>query len=260
MPPDAMPYELLERIWFYTNLNCNLRCAYCVTGTPSAAARAPLDLPLFTRRVDEAAALGFRQVALTGGEPLLHPDIVPMIRYAAARIPTIVLTNGMPVTPPLLTGLEGVDRQRLTFQVSLDSDTPSIHDALRGRGSWAGAVDCLAVLAEHGHTLAVRATLDGQGEGALDALKRYADGYGVPAEQVYGSPVARVGASTHGLALDRARLWPEPTVISDGLYWHPLLIEPESAITRKIEPLEPGLRMLAALADEIKPLRPKEVR
>ena len=65
----SIPSELLERIWLYTNLNCDLGCTYCVTATPSGRVHARLELPVFKRLVDEAAALGFRQAALTGGEP-----------------------------------------------------------------------------------------------------------------------------------------------------------------------------------------------
>lgn len=256
----STPSELLERIWFYTNLNCNLRCTYCVAGVPSGAARPRLELPVFRRLLDEAASLGFRQAALTGGEPFMHPDIAAMIAYATARIDTVVLTNAHFVTPKTLDNLEQADRRRLTVQVSLDSADPDENDALRGHGSWRKARRGLERLLEAGHTVAVRATLDGQGTQAMAELTQFLGSLGIPADRVYGAPVAKVGNATHGLELTQAGLWPEPTLISDGLYWHPLLIEPSLVITRQTEPLEPALLALAALVDEIKPTRPKEVR
>lgn len=183
-----------------------------------------------------------------------------MIGYATARLDTVILTNALRVTPQTLEDLKQADRSRLTVQVSLDSADAAVNDALRGRGTWRKTVRGLELLVGAGYTVAVRATLDGQGEEAMAELTRFLGGLGVPAERVYGAPVAKVGAATYSLELTRAGLWPEPTVISDGLYWHPLMIEPDSAITRQIEPLEPGLLTLAALVDEIKPLRPKEVR
>jgi MoaA/NifB/PqqE/SkfB family radical SAM enzyme len=256
----SLPSELLERIWFYVNLNCNLCCTYCVAAVPPGMTRPRLELPAFRRLLDEAVSLGFRQVALTGGEPFMHPDIAAMIAYATARIDTVVLTNALVVTPKTLDNLKQADRRRLTVQVSLDSADPGENDALRGRGSWRKARRGLERLLAAGLTVAVRATLDGQGAQALAELTQFLGNLGVPADRVYGAPVAKVGNSRRGLELTRAGLWPEPTLIGDGLYWHPLLIEPSLVIARQTEPLEPALVRLAALVDEIKPIRPKDVR
>jgi MoaA/NifB/PqqE/SkfB family radical SAM enzyme len=256
----SVPPELLERIWFYTNLNCNLCCTYCVAAVPPGTARPRLELAAFRRLLDEAVSLGFRQAALTGGEPFMHPDIAAMIVYASTRIDTVVLTNALFVTPKALDNLKQADRRRLTVQVSLDSADPDENDGLRGRGSWQKARRGLERLLEAGHTVAVRATLDGQGAQAMADLTQFLGSLGIPADRVYGAPVAKVGNATHGLELSRAGLWPEPTLIGDGLYWHPLLIEPSTAITRQTEPLEPALWRLAALVDKIKPVKPKDVR
>jgi MoaA/NifB/PqqE/SkfB family radical SAM enzyme len=256
----SMPSELLDRIWFYTNFGCDLCCSYCVAALPSRVVRPRLGLGAFRHLLDQAVSLGFQQAALTGGEPFLHRDIGAMIAYATSRIGTVVLTNAQHVTPRMLESLKQADQSKLTLQVSLDSAQAAENDALRGHGSWRRTKHGLERLLEAGHTVAVRATLDGQGEEALAELTRFLGNLGIPAERVYGAPVAKVGSATHGLALTRAALWPEPTLISDGLYWHPLLIEPSTAITHQIEPLEPALLSLAALVDEIQPIRPKEVR
>jgi MoaA/NifB/PqqE/SkfB family radical SAM enzyme len=256
----TIPNYLLERIWFYTNFDCTLRCSYCVAALAPGEERAPLPLALFRRLLDQAVILGFHQVALTGGEPFMHPDIAVILQYATARSNTVVLTNGLWVTSNRPAALEGTDKSRLTLQVSLDSADPETHDRLRGRGTWRRATRGLQMLLEAGYTVAVRATLDGQNEGALDELTQYLAGLGVPEERVCGGAIAHVGRATHGLELDREGLDPEPTVISDGLYWHPLLIELPTAVTDQIEPLDKALDILAALAEQTKPGKPQGVR
>lgn len=239
---SAIPPDLLERIWFYTNFDCHLRCSYCVAGLAPGASRAPLDLAAFQRLVDQAVTLGFRQVALTGGEPFLHPDIATMLAYATSRSDTVVLTSAVPLTARVLRNLSWVDRSRLLVQVSLDSADPGANDRLRGPGSWRKATLGLEMLLEAGYNVAVRATLDGQNQETLPELVRFLATLGVPAQRVYGAPVANVGRTTHGLELSPERVWPEPTVVSDGLFWHPLLIEPPFRVARQIDPLLGALR------------------
>jgi len=81
----AIPPGLLDRLWLYTNLHCNLRCRYCLAESGPRAMRARLEWPAFQALVDQAASLGFRQVALTGGEPFLHPHILELLRSSAGR-------------------------------------------------------------------------------------------------------------------------------------------------------------------------------
>lgn len=77
---------------------CNLRCRYCV---PSAVhpgpTREPLHLAQFEHVARNAAALGITRIRLTGGEPLVRPDIVDLV-HAIARTPGVeevcLSTNG----------------------------------------------------------------------------------------------------------------------------------------------------------------------
>lgn len=77
---------------------CNLRCRYCIpTAIHPGPARQPLHLAQLERVARNAAALGITRIRLTGGEPLVRPDIVDLVR-AIARTPGIeevcLSTNG----------------------------------------------------------------------------------------------------------------------------------------------------------------------
>lgn len=240
-----IPAKLLERIWFYTNFNCNLRCTYCVANSAPVAERPPLAWRTFRTLIDQAVALGFGQAVLTGGEPFLHHDIMAMIDHATARLETVVLTNAIPLTPAALRYLHGVNRDRLEFQVSLDSATPEVHDRTRGAGSWQKTMRGLRLLLDQGFRVSVRATLAGQNNGDLAALTQFLASLGIPEERVYSSPVVRLGRATAGLDLSAEDLAPEPTVAADGLYWHPLLIDPSLAVAKEIVPLAPGVEIMA---------------
>ncbi len=142
----AFPWKL----WIYTNYDCNLRCRYCVAKSSPNAPRRAIGLGNVQRLVDESTQLGFVHAFFTGGEPFLLPDIHEMLAYSAARIQTTVLTNAMLLHGTRLEKLAAIANDRLIVQVSLDGGRPEDHDAYRGAGSWARAVDGIRRLQAHG--------------------------------------------------------------------------------------------------------------
>lgn len=58
---------------------CNLTCGYCNEYDTESP---PVPLEELKRRVDMVKALGAWAVEFTGGEPLEHPDIIELVRYA----------------------------------------------------------------------------------------------------------------------------------------------------------------------------------
>ena len=255
-----IPPDLLERIWFYVTFNCNLNCSYCVAERLPERVGMSMKLPAFRRLVEQADALGFRQVAITGGEPFLQPDIAEMIACATAAMDTIVLTNATLLTGEMVDVLSTANRDRLTLQVSLNDANPLVNDEWRGSGSWELALRGLERLLRAGYNVAVRATLDGPDEASLRMLREFLIGRGLADDQVYGVPVARVGRARHGIQLTRAKLWPEPTIIGDGLYWHPLDIAPDRVVVSPVDPLADALDALVRMFMEVKPVRSKQIR
>ncbi len=79
---------------------CNLRCVYCMPegGLPWLKRDEILSYEEITAIVRAAASVGVRAIRLTGGEPLLRPDLHLLVREIA-RIPGIedisLSTNGM---------------------------------------------------------------------------------------------------------------------------------------------------------------------
>jgi 7-carboxy-7-deazaguanine synthase len=79
--------------WFARTAGCNLRCTWCDTPytswSPQGGQRTIDEL------VDEALATGMRHAVLTGGEPMLFPEIVPLAeRLAEAGMHATIETAG----------------------------------------------------------------------------------------------------------------------------------------------------------------------
>src|SRR5215831_8367525 len=101
-----------SRLWLYTNFDCNLCCDYCCVRSSPKASRRALGLERVRRIASEAAALGVKEIFVTGGEPFMLPDIGEIIAACAAVAPVTVLTNGMLFAGRHLETLRALPRER----------------------------------------------------------------------------------------------------------------------------------------------------
>jgi len=76
---------------------CSLRCTYCMPaeGLPWLPAPDLLSTAELVRLVRLATTLGIDEVRLTGGEPLLRPDVVAVVGQLADAAELSVTTNGL---------------------------------------------------------------------------------------------------------------------------------------------------------------------
>ena len=105
----------------YVTDRCNLDCAYCTEYDNSRPHPSLDDLRKWLRKIRE---LGTMRIALVGGEPLTHPNIVEVVRYCRELgFATSLTTNGFLLTRELVAELEDAGLQ--VMQISVDRMTPS---------------------------------------------------------------------------------------------------------------------------------------
>jgi MoaA/NifB/PqqE/SkfB family radical SAM enzyme/protein-L-isoaspartate O-methyltransferase len=125
---------------------CEFRCWHCYN---SGRSEADLPLPVLHRLASDLQSLGTVMITLTGGEPLLRPDLEDIARSFDARSCVIVGTTGW--------GLDADRAKRLReagvfgVGISLDSADEQEHDRLRGRaGGFAAALTALQAARDAG--------------------------------------------------------------------------------------------------------------
>ncbi len=144
--PDLPPYRgrsqvgppsALRELWIHVTDKCNLRCRHCLFGHHLTGQR-HLPWDGFERAVHEAASVGLRLVAFTGGEPFCHSRFPEMVRYVLENTTAhvAILTNAV---SGRIGKLRGMDPGRLHLQVSLEGPE-EVHDGLRGQGSFRRAI------------------------------------------------------------------------------------------------------------------------
>jgi TusA-related sulfurtransferase/uncharacterized Fe-S cluster-containing radical SAM superfamily protein len=212
-----------ERLWVYTNFDCNLACGYCCARSSPRAAARRMDLATAAAAFDEFRAMGGRDVLFTGGEPFLHPELGTLVAAAEGTSRTI-LTNAMVVgRGERRRTLESLDRS-VTLQVSLDSATAELHDRQRGAGTWARALRGIGEVRELGFRVRIAATLFDEDPAGAAALHARLDADGIDRADRLIRPVAHEGFAPSGLHVSIDTLEPEPTIAVDGAWWHPVAV------------------------------------
>jgi MoaA/NifB/PqqE/SkfB family radical SAM enzyme len=120
---------------------CNLACGYCFEYDDHSL---PVPLELLLERVDQLAGLGTIVLTLTGGEPLLHPELDRLVARAVERGSVCTLiSNGYPLTQAWV---ERLNRARLTaLQLSIDGLEPNATT----QKSWSRLERPLRLLRQH---------------------------------------------------------------------------------------------------------------
>ncbi|HUN48917.1 MAG TPA: radical SAM protein [Stellaceae bacterium] len=180
-PRARVALAALKTLWFNTGTLCNITCNHCyIESSPRNDRLAYLTLSEMRAYLDEIARdrLPTEEIAFTGGEPFMNPDILPMLEECLGRgFRVLVLTNAMRPMLRLKAPLLDLNRrrgERLTLRVSLDHYTRELHEDERGPDAWDPTVEGLTWLARNGFNLAIAGRLL-WGESETAARQGYAE-------------------------------------------------------------------------------------
>jgi MoaA/NifB/PqqE/SkfB family radical SAM enzyme len=99
---------------------CNLSCTYCNEFDNFSK---PVAIETLRQRVDKLAALGASVITISGGEPLLHPELDDLIRHMRRRgMIAGMITNGYLLTADRIRRLNAAGLDHL--QISIDNVMP----------------------------------------------------------------------------------------------------------------------------------------
>jgi len=232
----------LNQIYFYLTEGCNLCCRHCwilpkyQNGNNSYPS---LSLELFRSIIKQAKPLGLSGVKLTGGEPLLHPqirEIVEEIRTDDLRL--VVETNGLLCTESL--AQEMATCKNPFVSVSLDATDAQTHEWMRGvEGSFEAAKEGIRNLVKAGFNPQIIMTLTLRNKDQMQDMVHLAESLGAGSVKFnILQPIAR-GEQMHKaretLSIEELLelgQWVQNTLsVSTGLrlyYFYPLVFRPLS--------------------------------
>jgi len=145
----------LDDLWFQiTGTLCNLACRHCfISCSPHNETFGFIPRETVEQALAESVRLGVKEYYFTGGEPFLHPELVPIVCRTLELGPVTILTNATVLRDDWLRELaraEAHSPYSLEFRVSLDGYDATSNDAIRGIGVFARTMQGLRRLLEHG--------------------------------------------------------------------------------------------------------------
>jgi SynChlorMet cassette radical SAM/SPASM protein ScmF len=152
----------LKAIYFHLTEGCNLACRHCWVAPsfdPNGDKKSFLPIELFRLVIEEAKPLGLNSIKLTGGEPLMHPNILSLLEIVRQEnISLNIETNGLLCTNEV--AAEIAKSNNRSVSVSIDGSNSKTHEWIRGvEGSFEKAKQAVRNLASNGTAPQVIMTL-----------------------------------------------------------------------------------------------------
>jgi SynChlorMet cassette radical SAM/SPASM protein ScmF len=175
---DSGKIPKLTQIYFYLTQGCNLACRHCwiAPGFDPNGDKFPfLPVGLFETAIREARPLGLDSVKLTGGEPLLHPQILTLLEIVRREdLALSIETNGLLCSREIAAEISKSPIRRVS--VSIDGADAKTHEWIRGvPGSFEKAKEAVRNLAAYGTRPQVIMTLMHRNAGQIEDLVRLAE-------------------------------------------------------------------------------------
>lgn len=170
-----MTYPPPRLVFWETTAGCNLRCIHC-RRIEVADQLTPQDLTTEEafKFVDQLAEIGTPVLVLSGGEPLMRPDIFEIARYATdAGLPVALATNGTMIDDAVAARVKESGIKRVS--ISFDGADAETHDAFRGLpGSFDAAIRGFKALRAVGLPVQINTTVAKHNQAQLEGVLQMA--------------------------------------------------------------------------------------
>jgi heme b synthase len=155
---NQKPSSLRLVAWEITR-NCNLSCIHCRASATNGPYTGELDTETSLRLLDQITDTGNPIIILTGGEPLLRPDIFDIAEYGTKKgLRMVMAPNGTLITESTAKKMAASGIKRIS--ISIDGPTKESHDSFRGvKGAFEGALRGIAFAKEAGLEFQINTTI-----------------------------------------------------------------------------------------------------
>ncbi len=171
----------LNTLYFYLTEGCNLACRHCWLAPkldPTASKTPVLPVATFEAAIREAKPLGLSGVKLTGGEPLMHPQISDILKIIQReKLGLSIETNGMLCTPQITEQIANSPNRGVS--VSVDGIDAATHEYVRNiQGSYERTLEGIRNLVASGVAPQIIMSVMRCNADQIEAMVRWAEKIG----------------------------------------------------------------------------------
>jgi len=171
--PKWIAWEVTQR--------CNLRCIHCRCSADLTSAQGDFTTEEAFRLLDQIAELSQPVVVLSGGEPLLRPDVFEIAgRGTALGLRMCLATNGTLIDDAACEKMKAASIRMVSL--SLDGSTAAIHDDFRSvPGAFEGTLRGISFLRKHGVPFLINSSFTRRNQQDIPNVMRLAKSLGATA-------------------------------------------------------------------------------
>lgn len=175
----------LRLVAWESTRNCNLSCRHCRASATCGPYTDELDTRASLTLMDQIAETGQPIVILTGGEPLLRPDIFDIAAYGTEKgLRMVMAPNGTLIDPETARKMAEAGIQRIS--ISLDGADRQSHDAFRGvDGAFEGALRGIQAAKDAGIEFQINTTITKLNLDQIPQIMQLAESLGAVAHHIF---------------------------------------------------------------------------
>ena len=185
MSAESAHKSTLRLVAWETTRNCNLACVHCRAAATRGPFEGELDTPNAFKLLDQIAKVGSPIIILTGGEPLLRPDIFDIASYGTAKgLRMVMAPNGTLITRENAEKMADSGIKRIS--ASLDGATKESHDKFRGvEGAFEGALRGIEYVKKAGIDFQINTTITKSNLDQIPKILELAESLGAVAHHIF---------------------------------------------------------------------------
>ncbi len=151
--------NIVRMIAWEVTRSCNLSCVHCRAASHLGPYPGELSTSECLNLIDDIARFAKPVIILTGGEPLLRPDIFDLAAYGTQKgLRMVMATNGTLVDQAVARKMIAGGIQRVS--ISIDGPDAPTHDAFRQQpGAFAGALSGIEAMKAAGMEFQINTTI-----------------------------------------------------------------------------------------------------
>jgi sulfatase maturation enzyme AslB (radical SAM superfamily) len=189
--PQAIAYEERTGIkapriiaWEITR-SCNLSCVHCRAAAEFGHYHGELSLDQIKATIDDIVTISNPIIILTGGEPLMRPDIWEIVDYAQEKgAMPVIGTNATLITEEIAQQMHDHGIPRIS--VSVDFPTAAEHDDFRQQeGCFDATIEGIKMAKRHGVGVQINTTVTTRNADKIEQIHDLAEELGVDAFHIF---------------------------------------------------------------------------
>lgn len=160
---------------------CNLSCVHCRSASTMNSFDTAFNTDEAKKLIDDIAAFSSPVIVLSGGEPLLRPDLFEIASYGTEKgLRMCIATNGALVTDAVCEKMKASGIKMVSM--SLDGSNSGTHDNFRGQpGAFEGVVRAAGLFNKHGIQFLINSSFTKRNQKEIPEVMKVAKSLGAKA-------------------------------------------------------------------------------